>query len=197
VDEGTLTLVSLLAKFLSRFSAFRGSDNPYYGIRIPKGFRRLWQLIEFISAIPIVLIRFVLPNMLGFLVIAERYLPDLVAWISLRVVVLDEADRMLDMGFIDDISTILFFAKNRKQTLLFSATMPYEVINLSRKYMKNPITVKISRDELIAKHIGQYYVETIPENKLKVLKRILNEHRGENLGLLCNKKENKSYRLET
>ena len=131
------------------------------------------------------------------MVIAERYLPDLVAWISLRVVVLDEADRMLDMGFIDDISTILFFAKNRKQTLLFSATMPYEVINLSRKYMKNPITVKISRDELIAKHIGQYYVETIPENKLKVLKRILNEHRGENLGLLCNKKENKSYRLET
>ena len=116
---------------------------------------------------------------------------------SIRVVVLDEANKMLDMGFIDDISTILFFAENRKQTLLFSATMPYEVINLSRKYMKNPITVKMSRDELIVKHIDQYYVETIPENKLKVLKRILNEHRGENLGLLCNKKENKSYRLET
>lgn len=40
--RGTHTLASLLAKFLSRFSAFRGSDNPYYGIRIPKGFRRLW-----------------------------------------------------------------------------------------------------------------------------------------------------------
>jgi len=104
---------------------------------------------------------------------------------SIRVVVLDEADRMLDMGFIDDISTILFFAKNRKQTLLFSATMPYEVINLSRKYMKKPITVKISRDELIVKHIDQYYVETIPENKLKILKRILNEHRGEKILVFC------------
>jgi len=104
---------------------------------------------------------------------------------SIRVVVLDEADRMLDMGFIDDISTILFFAKNRKQTLLFSATMPYEVINLSRKYMKKPITVKISRDELIVEHIDQYYVETIPENKLKVLKRILNEHRGEKILVFC------------
>ena len=51
---------------------------------------------------------------------------------NVRVVVLDKAGRMLDMGFIDDISTILFFAKNRKQTLLFSATMPYEVINLSK-----------------------------------------------------------------
>ncbi len=104
---------------------------------------------------------------------------------SIRVVVLDEADRMLDMGFIDDISTILFFAKNRKQTLLFSATMPYEVINLSRKYMKNPITVKISQDELIVKHIDQYYVETVPENKLKVLKRILNEHREEKILVFC------------
>jgi len=104
---------------------------------------------------------------------------------SIRVVVLDEADRMLDMGFIDDISTILFFAKNRKQTLLFSATMPYEVINLSRKYMRNPITVKISQDELIVEHIDQYYVETVPENKLKVLKKILNEHHGEKILVFC------------
>lgn len=104
---------------------------------------------------------------------------------SIRVVVLDEADKMLDMGFINDISTILLFAKNRKQTLLFSATMPYEVINLSGKYMKNPVTVKISQDELFVEHIDQYYVETIPENKLKVLKQILNEHRGEKILVFC------------
>ncbi|MHA1506002.1 MAG: DEAD/DEAH box helicase [Candidatus Asgardarchaeia archaeon] len=104
---------------------------------------------------------------------------------DVRVVVLDEADRMLDMGFIDDISTILFHAKNREQTLLFSATMPYEVINLSRKYMKDPITVKISRDELVVEHISQYYVETTPENKLRTLKRILNEHRGMKILVFC------------
>jgi len=104
---------------------------------------------------------------------------------SVRVVVLDEADRMLDMGFIEDISTILFFAKSRKQTLLFSATMPFEVINLSRKYMRNPITVKISQDELVVEHIDQYYIETFPENKLKVLKKILNKHPKEKILVFC------------
>lgn len=104
---------------------------------------------------------------------------------NVRVVVLDEADRMLDMGFIDDISTILFHGKNRKQTLLFSATMPYEVIELSRKYMKNPITVKISRDELIVEHIDQYYVETSRKNKLEVLMRILDEHNGKKIIVFC------------
>jgi len=104
---------------------------------------------------------------------------------NVRVVVLDEADRMLDMGFIDDISTILFHGKNRKQTLLFSATMPYEVIELSRKYMKNPIAVKISRDELIVEHIDQYYVETSRRNKLEVLMRILDEHHGQKIMVFC------------
>ncbi|MHA1859508.1 MAG: DEAD/DEAH box helicase, partial [Candidatus Asgardarchaeia archaeon] len=104
---------------------------------------------------------------------------------SVRVVVLDEADRMLDMGFIDDISTILSYAKNREQTLLFSATMPHEVVKLSRKYMRDPITVRISRDELVVEHIDQYYVETTRENKLKTLKRILNEHGGKKILVFC------------
>ena len=69
--------------------------------------------------------------------------------------------------------------------MLFSATMPFEVINLSRKYMRNPITVKISQDELVVEHIDQYYIETFPENKLKVLKKILNEHRRDKILVFC------------
>ncbi|HEX69228.1 MAG TPA: AAA family ATPase [Candidatus Bathyarchaeota archaeon] len=81
--RGTHTLASLLARFLSRFALFRGSDNPYYGISIPNHARRVWQLIEFISVLPILLIRFMLPCFLGYVVIAERYLPDFLVWVSL------------------------------------------------------------------------------------------------------------------
>ena len=53
--RGTYTLASLLARFLSKFAPFRGSDNPHYGISIPNSARRIWQLLEFISALPILL----------------------------------------------------------------------------------------------------------------------------------------------
>ena len=81
--RGTHTLVSIIARLLSKFTAFRGYDNPYYGISIPSGAKRVWQLIEFISMLPILLFRFMLPSLLGCTVIAERYIPDFLAWVSL------------------------------------------------------------------------------------------------------------------
>jgi len=80
--RGTHTLASLLARLLSRFTLFRGSDNPYYEISIPNHVKRAWQLIEFISVLPILLVRFMLPCFLGYIVIAERYLPDFLVWVS-------------------------------------------------------------------------------------------------------------------
>jgi thymidylate kinase len=81
--RGTHTLASLLARFLSRFATFRGSDNPYYGVSILNSAKRVWQLIEFISVLPILLTRFMLPSLLGYTVIAERYVPDFLVWVSL------------------------------------------------------------------------------------------------------------------
>jgi len=81
--RGTHTLASLLARFLSRFTIFRGSDNPYYGISIPNCAKRVWQLIEFVSVLPILLVRFMLPCLLGYVVVAERYAPDFLVWVSL------------------------------------------------------------------------------------------------------------------
>jgi len=81
--RGTHTLASLMATFLSRFAHFRGSDNPYYGVSIPNSARRIWQLLEFTSVLPILLTRFTLPSLLGYMVIAERYLPDFLVWVSL------------------------------------------------------------------------------------------------------------------
>jgi len=80
--RGTHTLASLLAIFLSKFTLFRGSDNPYYRISIPNGAKKVWQLIEFISVLPILLTRFILPCSLGYTVIAERYIPDFLVWVS-------------------------------------------------------------------------------------------------------------------
>lgn len=81
--RGSHTLVSLLGIILSKFDSFKGSDNPYYGITIPQKLRRLWQNLEFLSLLPVLLIRFLLPNILGYVVIAERYLPDFIIWVSI------------------------------------------------------------------------------------------------------------------
>jgi thymidylate kinase len=79
--RGTHTLASMLAKFLSKFATFKGPNNPYYGISIPSHMKRMWQLIEFISVLPILLARFMLPSFLGCTVIAERYIPDFLVWV--------------------------------------------------------------------------------------------------------------------
>jgi thymidylate kinase len=80
--RGTHTLASALARLFTKFATFKRSDNLYYGISIPSGMRRLWQLLEFVSVLPILLVNFILPRILGYTVIAERYIPDFLAWVS-------------------------------------------------------------------------------------------------------------------
>jgi len=81
--RGTHTLASLIAKLLSKFTTFKGSENPYYKTTIPRNLKRLWQLVEFASTLPIVLLKFILPSTLGSWVVAERYVPDFIAWVSI------------------------------------------------------------------------------------------------------------------
>ena len=81
--RGTHTLASLIAKLLSKFATFKGQNNHYYGISIPSCMKRLWQLIEFTSVLPIILSRFMLPSLFGYIVIAERFIPDFLVWVSL------------------------------------------------------------------------------------------------------------------
>ncbi|MCY0889147.1 MAG: DEAD/DEAH box helicase [Alicyclobacillaceae bacterium] len=92
---------------------------------------------------------------------------------QVRTVVLDEADEMLDMGFIEDIETILQETPATRQTLLFSATFPSEVRRLSGRYMKNPEHVTVNRGEVTVPRIDQVYYKILERNKLESLCRII------------------------
>ncbi len=88
-------------------------------------------------------------------------------------VVLDEADRMLDMGFIDDIRAILNYVPRQHQTALFSATMPDQIVNLSQRYLRNPLKVFVDSDELSVDTVDQKIVLVEEEEKFPALCSLL------------------------
>ena len=103
-------------------------------------------------------------------------------------VVLDEADEMLDMGFRDDIETILRYVPKQRQTLLFSATFPKAIKNLAKQYQNNPKHLKVAQHELTVPEIDQFYFETREKNKLETICRLLDVY-DLNLSLVfCNTK---------
>lgn len=88
---------------------------------------------------------------------------------NVKYVVLDEADRMLDMGFIDDIKFILFYVNDDRQTCLFSATMPREILRLAQEYMKDIQQIRLNEEELSLDTIDQSYLIVQEREKFKHL----------------------------
>jgi ATP-dependent RNA helicase DeaD len=95
---------------------------------------------------------------------------------SVKTVVLDEADRMLDMGFIEDIEYILSRVPSNRQTSLFSATIDQSVMKICSRYMKNPEKILVSKDEIALTQMNQYYMVVNAPNKFETLCNILDEN---------------------
>jgi ATP-dependent RNA helicase DeaD len=92
---------------------------------------------------------------------------------EIRIVVLDEADEMLDMGFIEDIETILKATPEERQTLLFSATIPLPIMNIARRYMRSPEKIQVNIKDVVIPKIRQTFYEVREEDKVHALSRIL------------------------
>jgi ATP-dependent RNA helicase DeaD len=96
---------------------------------------------------------------------------------KVRFLVLDEADRMLDMGFIEDITYILSKVSKDRQTMLFSATIPGEIRKLAEEHMRSPKLVSVSEDELVLPNTKQMFFSVGRKNKIWALCRVLDKEK--------------------
>lgn len=108
---------------------------------------------------------------------------------NIKMVVLDEADEMLNMGFEEDIITILKDIPENRQTLLFSATMNDTILEITKKYLREPKKVKIKSKELTVDKIEQFFIEVKQKMKPEAVMRLIDINNPKKTVVFCNTKK--------
>ena len=106
-----------------------------------------------------------------------------------HTVVLDEADEMLNMGFREDIEFVLSGVPEERQTVLFSATMPKPIMEITKRFQNNAKVIKVTKKELTVPNIEQYYYDVKPKKKEEVLSRLLDIYSPRLSVVFCNTKK--------
>ena len=108
---------------------------------------------------------------------------------NIKYLIIDEADRMLDMGFIDQVDEIIDKLPKERITMLFSATMAGKIEKLCRKNMKNPVEVDITPENMVSKNIKQEYYEVKNNEKFRLLNKIISTENPESCIIFCSTKD--------
>ncbi|MGL4394750.1 MAG: DEAD/DEAH box helicase [Brevinema sp.] len=107
---------------------------------------------------------------------------------DIKMVILDEADRMLDMGFVDDMKRILSSAPEERQTIMFSATMPKPIAEIAKRFQKNPVNVRVANAHLTAPRVEQFSLDISEHQKLEATLRIIKIENPRLTLVFCNTK---------
>ncbi|OGD44561.1 hypothetical protein A3K69_03245 [Candidatus Bathyarchaeota archaeon RBG_16_57_9] len=108
---------------------------------------------------------------------------------AVKVAVVDEADKLLEMGFIDDVRFILSRAPFLRQTSMWSATLSDEIVGHARRFMRSPVEVRLSKDDVAQPLVEQFYLRVDPEHKIDVLLELLRDRRIDQAIIFCNTRE--------
>lgn len=108
---------------------------------------------------------------------------------QIRYLIIDEADRMLDMGFLEQVEAIIEKLPSDRTTMLFSATIPEQIGRICEKHMTDPVQVEIEAEEPVRDKITQYYCQVRESDKFSLLERILLAERPESCIIFCNTRE--------
>jgi thymidylate kinase len=164
--RGTHTLASMSARFLSKFPTFKGSDNPYYGVSIPNNAKRMWQLMEFISALPVLLVRFMLPGLLGYTVVAERYIPDFLVWVSLTT---------RDEGYLKRVEArfMLALSMKTKVKVCVTASEAELIKRRSGEVGQKSLSRQLKLYDRLAKIVKAYKIDTTDRSIKETLNELL------------------------
>jgi ATP-dependent RNA helicase DeaD len=109
---------------------------------------------------------------------------------NVRTFVLDEADEMLNMGFISDVEFIICCLIHKHQTLLFAATMPKEIEKLAQKHLRNPLTISLNKEQTAPQNLYHHFLQINSRNRLESLLKYINQVRPKQAIIFCNTRRN-------